>query len=150
MVIGTLTAVAAVNLVNTRPGYTEFLERLGKRQYVALKPAPINPSWIISGSPTCRSNVFDISHDLSSESGIWECHGPAKFMYHYGWDESAYILAGAAEIEYLGTQFSLAAGDSVHFAAGTTAIWTVPAHVQKTFRVYDPGRIVKYMRRLVR
>ncbi|PYU66020.1 MAG: hypothetical protein DMG56_01495 [Acidobacteria bacterium] len=147
-VIGTLIAVSAAELVKTKSGYTDFLEKLGKREEVAFKEGTISPPSLISGSPTCRSKVFDRSHDKSSETGIWECHGPAKFNYYYGQDESIYIIAGAVEIEYLGKKFSLAAGDSTHFAADTTATWTIREHVRKVFRLYEPGRIVRYMRRL--
>jgi uncharacterized cupin superfamily protein len=147
-VAGTLVAVAIVHLAANRSGYSDFPQKLGKREHIALTLSPINPAWIISGSPVCRANIFDPSHDRKSSSGIWECTGPAKFDWHYGRDESIYLLDGAVEIEYMGKKFSLAAGDSTHFAAGTKATWVVPQHVRKTYRLYEPGRLVRYMRRL--
>ena len=148
-VVATLIAMAGLHLLNVKRGYTDFLRNPGKAEKIELKPAPINPSWIIAGSPICRSAVFDLSHDETSRSGIWECRGAAKFEWHYGMDEAIYILEGVAEIEYLGKKFTLTAGDSTHFAAGTKAIWVVHEHVRKTFRLHEPGRLIKFMRRLV-
>jgi len=147
VVMLTLMAVVCVDLVKVRPGYTHFLKKLGKSETLSFRSASVASSSLISGSATCRSVVFSVSHDASSASGVWECHGPAKFRYHYGADEAVYILEGVAEIEYLGKTFFLKPGDSTHFAAGSTAIWTVPEHVRKTFLLHDPGRGVKYIRR---
>ncbi len=148
-IFGTVIAFAGVHLSRTTPGYVEFQEKLGKREYLAMKPSPIHSSWMISGTPVCNSTVFSREHDYSSPVGIWECRGPAKFSYQYAEDESIYIIAGKVEIEYLDKKFSLAAGDSAHFAAGTTATWTVPEYVRKTFRIHELGRIKRYLRRLV-
>jgi uncharacterized cupin superfamily protein len=148
--VATLVAVAGAHLLSTKRGYTDFLAKPGKAERIELRAAPIDPSWIISGSPVCRSTVFDLSHDQSSKSGIWECRGASKFVWHYGVDESIYILEGEAHLEYLGNKFTLTPGDSTHFAAGTKATWVVNEHVRKTFRLYEPGRLVKVMRRIVR
>ena len=110
---------------------------------------PVNLALQISGTPTFRSNTFGTSQDHSSSSGIWECVGPTQFVWHYGTDETIYILEGSAEIEYLGKKFTLAAGDSTHFAAGTSANWVVRERIKKTWVLYDPGRLVRFMRRLV-
>ena len=150
VVMGMLIAVAGVHLLRGKRGYSEFLGKLGKREHVELKPAPINPSWVISGSPICRANKFERAHDGSSFSGIWGCVGPATFYWHYEVDESIYILEGSAEIEYFGNKFLLRAGDSTHFTQGTRATWNVPEHVKKTYRIYDLGRIEKLIRRIAK
>ena len=103
---------------------------------------------MISGSPKIRVNEYGQSHYESFTSGIWECTGPAQFEWHYPVDESIYILEGAVQIEYLGKKFTLNAGDSTHFAAGTVAKWTVPERVKKTYAIYEPGRLVRLMRRI--
>jgi uncharacterized cupin superfamily protein len=150
VVLGTLIAVAATHLVEKKPGYTEYLERVGKADKIVFKDASIPPAMMLSGKAVCRSKLFHLSHDRSAESGIWECQGPAKFNYYYGMDESVYILAGTAEIEYLGKKFVLSAGDTTHFVQGTTATWAVPEHVRKTFTFHTPGRVVRYMRMVLR
>jgi uncharacterized cupin superfamily protein len=90
-----------------------------------------------------------VSERPASRSGIWECTGPGQFRWEYSVDEAIYILEGSADIEYLGNRFTLSAGDSTKFIAGTSANWTVPNRIKKTFRIYDPGRLTtRLMRRL--
>ena len=81
-------------------------------------------------------------------SGLWECIGPAKFVWHYSVDEDIHVLEGSAEIEYLGNKFTLHAGDSTRFVSGTTATWVVNERVKKTFRIQNPGYLIKAMRRI--
>jgi uncharacterized cupin superfamily protein len=113
-----------------------------------LKLAPIDPSWIISGSPVFYAGAFDRSPDTMS--GIWECIGPGKFIWHYSVDETIYVLEGSAHIEYLDKQLTLRPGDSTRFVAGTTAVWLVTEHVKKTFRIKKLGRVEKIMRHILR
>jgi uncharacterized cupin superfamily protein len=150
VVLGMLIAVSSLHFLRAKRGYGDFVKKLGKREYIELTSAPINPSWIISGSPDCRANKFERSHDGSSGSGIWGCIGPAKFYWHYEGDESIYVLEGYAEIEYLGNKFTLRAGDSTHFTDGTKATWVVPEHIKKTYRIYDLGRVERHMRRIAK
>jgi len=151
VVLGTLIAVVATHLVEKKPGYTEYLERVGKADRLEFKDASIRPPHVmLSGKADCRAKIYHLSHDRSADAGIWECKGPAKFNYYYGMDESVYILAGTAEIEYLGKKFVLSAGDTTHFIQGTTATWSVPEHVRKTFTFHTPGRVVRYMRMVLR
>src|SRR6266850_2179902 len=129
VIVGTLIGVASARLVAVKPGYTSFLEKLGRREHITWASGSIDPSWLIEGSPVFQSKKFEHAHDGSSHSGIWRCLGPAKFHWYYEVDESIYILDGSAEIEYLGNKFTLSAGDSTHFAAGTSATWIVPTQV---------------------
>jgi len=145
-----VVAVATVHTSRVSRGYNEFAQKLGQREFIEIKPAPIPGPWVISGSPVCESNVFGRSHDGSSTSGIWGCTGPAKFRWHYQGDETIYILEGLAEIEYLGKKFTLRAGDTTHFTDGTSAVWHVPERIRKTWRIYEVGRAAKLMRAFTR
>jgi uncharacterized protein len=148
-IIGTLIAVACVQLAQSKAGFVGNKDKLAQRINAPLTPSPIPAAWLISGTPTFRSNTFGNSQDNSSSSGIWECIGPTQFVWHYGTDETIYILEGSADIEYLGKKFTLAAGDSTHFAAGTSANWVVRERIKKTWVLYEPGRLVRVMRRVV-
>jgi uncharacterized protein len=146
-VIGTLVVVVCVELIWAKPGYVDYREKLARRERHELHPVTVDSSWVISGSPVFRANVFQQSRHAATLSGVWECVGPAKFEWRYGVDESIYILEGAVEIEYLGRKIRLVAGDSTHFAAGTKAVWTVSDRVKKTYYINRPGRLTRAMRR---
>ena len=144
-----LVADFGMRLHTDRHGYTVFMDRLGEDRQLALNESTINPEWLISGSPSCGSLTFGKSHDGISSSGVWECRGPAKFEYHYGQDEFIFVLNGTADIQYVGKTFTLTSGESTHFAAGTKAVWTVHEHIRKAWWLHEPGRHVRYMRKLM-
>jgi uncharacterized cupin superfamily protein len=146
--LGLLVAAFLAYLIVAKPAYADYKEKLAKQEHVDLGPQVLDASWVISGSPKFRVNIFGQSSDKSAISGIWECTGPAQFEWHYGVDESIYILEGTVDIEYLGKKFTLRAGDSTHFAAGTKAKWTVSDRVKKTFAIYQVGRFTRLMRRI--
>jgi len=151
LAIAVAVAVAAgTYLMEVQEKFTAFDQDSGTKQHIAMTPEPINPSWIISGSPVCSSLAFGFSYDKRTRSGFWQCEGPAKFEWRYGVDESIYILEGSAEIEYRGEKFTLEPGDSTRFAYGTTATWTVPKFVRKTYLLNSPHRITKRLIRLTR
>lgn len=150
---GAIVAFAAATvayLTRVKNAYLRYSDKLAKRESTPLAPFEIPASWITSGSPVFRSNVFGASHDKSTSSGLWECTGPCEFTWQYGKDESIYILEGFAQVEYLGREFTLSPGDCTHFAAGTVSKWSVPDRVKKSYTLYEPGRFVRKMRRLLR
>ena len=146
VIAATLGLVLAVDLAAKAPAFIGYTEGLGSSEHHELQPRTIDPSWILSGSPVFHAAVFERSIPWSSTSGIWECIGPASFEWHYGVDETIYILEGSADIEYMGQKFTLRAGDSTSFVAGTTATWTVDDRVKKTFRLHPPGRVIRAVR----
>lgn len=147
-VFGGIGMFAAAYTLVVRHGDVIRLTEFGNPQHFELAVMKLDHSWMISGSPTFRANAFAASKDGASASGIWECSGPATFIWRYGVDETIYILEGATKIEYLGKTVTLGPGDSLRFAAGTHAVWTVPNYVKKTYRLDNPGRIVRVLRRL--
>jgi uncharacterized cupin superfamily protein len=133
------------------PGYlasARYGNGLPQVEQRELMPAPIDPSWIVDGALIFRATTFQ--RLPGSESGIWECIGPGKFVWHYGVDETIYALEGSATIEYLGKKFTLHPGDSTRFVPGTTANWEVPDRIKKTWWIRKPGPIVKVVRRILR
>jgi uncharacterized protein len=142
----TLAAFLAVYMISESPAYISYKNDLPQSERHELRPDPIAPSWLISGSPVFRTAVFQHSPDWDTWSGIWECIGPATFAWHYSVDEVIYVLEGSADIEYLGKKFTLHAGDSTRFVAGTIATWVVSDRVKKTFRIEKPRPLIKVMR----
>jgi uncharacterized cupin superfamily protein len=108
--------------------------------------APIDPTWIIEGSPTTRVRPIAQGGDLSS--GFWECTA-GHFDWHYGADESVYILEGHVLLRDRaeGIWYDLRPGDSVTFRAGSTVEWVVGLYVRK-FWVIGPRPSL--LRRLIR
>jgi len=145
----TLSLVLAVDLAAKAPAFIGYTDGLGVSEPHELQPDQIDPSWIISGTPVFRTTVFERSAHWASSSGIWECIGPASFVWHYSVDETIYVLEGSAEIEYMGRKFTVKAGDSTRFVAGTSATWTVDDHIKKTFRIQKPGRMIKAVRSIL-
>jgi uncharacterized cupin superfamily protein len=146
IVAGSLALVLAVDLIAKAPTLIGYKADLGTSERHELTPDPVDPSWITSGSPVFHSTVFEGSAGSSEWSGIWECIGPASFVWHYSVDEVLYVLEGSAEIDYMGRRFTLQAGDSTEFVAGTTASWVVNGRVKKVFKAEKPGRLVQAAR----
>src|SRR6476646_5609815 len=63
-----------------------------------LKPSPIEPSWIIEGSPEARSCVLSTSKCGSAWTMIWSCT-EGKFNWYYDVDETIMILDGSIVLE---------------------------------------------------
>ena len=96
-------------------------------------PFPIDPDWIIEGTPIARGNVFLQSEDQKVSYGGWECTA-GKFHWVFGWDEFVQILEGEATIqEESGKTVTLRRGDLAHFPKGMKSVWTVPNYVRKVF-----------------
>lgn len=58
-----------------------------------LTPSPIEPSWIIEGSPVAQSSVLSKSTDGLAWTMVWEC-SEGKFDWYYDLDETILILGG--------------------------------------------------------
>ena len=98
---------------------------------LALRPAPIEPSWIISGNPVATNAPLSTSADGMSTTVVWECT-EGQFEWHYDFDETIHFLEGAVLIEGDGlppTRFL--PGDVLFFKKGAVARWTVESKVRK-------------------
>ena len=98
---------------------------------VELKPAPIEPSWIIEGNPQASSHALSTSADGTATSLIWHCT-EGKFNWYYDFDETIMILEGSIVLESEGLPPKrYGAGDVIFFRDGAHAKWHVEGHVKK-------------------
>ena len=105
-----------------------------------LAPMPIEPAWIIEGTPTARGNILMQSADKKISYGTWECSA-GKFHWLFAWDEFIHIQEGEVEItDETGQVVKLHKGDLAHFPVGMKTVWNVPNYVRKVFtlRTVDP------------
>jgi uncharacterized cupin superfamily protein len=98
---------------------------------VELKPAPIEPSWIIEGNPEARSHSLSTSADGTATTLIWSCT-EGKFNWYYDFDETIMILEGSIVLESDGLPPKrYGVGDVIFFRDGAHAKWHVEGHVKK-------------------
>lgn len=98
---------------------------------IEMRPAPIDPSWIVEGNPVARVGSVSRSSDGLSWTDIWDCTA-GRFTWHYAIDETVHILEGGAHVaDANGKQWDLRPGDVVSFQVGTAAHWHVPQYIRK-------------------
>ncbi|MGD9478785.1 cupin domain-containing protein [Shinella sp. G-2] len=103
-----------------------------------MRDAPIEPSWIVSGSPIARAADHVRSADDSSYSAIWDCTS-GTFRWYFHWDETVVILEGEVHItDEDGSSRTLRAGDMGYFAARTWATWRIDNYVRKAAFIRRP------------
>ena len=98
---------------------------------MALEPAPIEPSWIISGDPIARLARHSEANDEAASTAIWDCTA-GEFRWYFGWDETVYILEGEVAVTSAsGNVQILRAGDIAYFKGGTWATWKIDKYLRK-------------------
>ena len=103
-----------------------------------LPEMPIEPAWILEGSPQAKGTVLVQSADKLVSSGLWSCSA-GKFNWIFGWDEFVHVLEGEVSItEEGGETYTLRAGDFAHFPLGLKTEWNVPKFVKKVFTIRTP------------
>lgn len=115
---------------------------------VELQPAPIEPSWIVSGDPQATGALHSQSADGCSTTTVWRCTAGA-FRWNFLWDETVYLVSGSVTVtDEAGVKTTISAGDVAYFAAGTWFTWEIADHVKKVAfcRKPFPGPIVKAMK----
>ena len=124
-------------------------------QAVELEPEPINPDWIVRGTPTARSKELVTGRDWTAKVVVWECT-PGTFHWRYSRDETIYVLAGEAFIPTEKDQeHRFAAGDLGFFPNGLSTNWRITRTfrkfvVQKETMWVPLGLGVKVFKRLLR
>lgn len=120
----------------------------GRPEEVALVDAPINPDWIVSGSPRARMGQHSPSIDGRASTKIWDCT-EGSFWWTFGDDETVVILEGEVRVTTeTGVVRTLRHGDIAYFAGGTRALWEVDAYVRKIAfcrEVMTPARMLRGM-----
>jgi len=107
----------------------------GKVVRTDLRPAPLDSSWIISGTPQARSLPLGESADGDFSFGLWDCTA-GEFQFQHRSDEFVHILEGEATIRARQMEICLRPGDVAFFPKGLITYWTIPDYVKKlaTFR----------------
>lgn len=96
-------------------------------------PMPIEPAWIIEGTPTARGTILLQSADHKISYGGWDCTA-GKFHWIFSWDEFVHIQEGEVTItDESGQSVTLRRGDLAHFPVGMKTVWHVPHYVRKVF-----------------
>ena len=116
----------------------------------ALGAFEISPSWIKAGAPIFKGSELSRSPDGKTSTGLWSCDGPGIFEWQYGCDETVCLIEGQVHIEYMARRFTLNAGDSAVFHAGTRALWHVPQYARKVYTLHELDLLVRVWRRLLR
>ena len=108
--------------------------------------AKVDPSWVKSGEPNFRALETLRTFDDRAVTGLWACDGPSTFEWTFHMDETVHLLEGQVVIDYLGKRFTLEPGHTATFHAGTKAVWHVPRHAKKLYKLTYPGRLVRWWR----
>jgi uncharacterized cupin superfamily protein len=96
-----------------------------------LGPFPIDPSWMVAGTPTTRARRLMLVDDSALSGTLWETTA-AQFEWHYGSDELVMIVDGEVVITPpSGSTFTLRKGDVMFVSAGQVLSWNVPVFVKK-------------------
>jgi uncharacterized cupin superfamily protein len=116
--------------------------------------APINPAWILDGSPRARAATLSRSPDGTAVTVAWECTA-GTFRWRFIDDETVHIVDGGVTVHWNGDVHHLGPGDVAYFPAGTVATWIVQDYVSKIafIRVPPPvavSVVLKVWRRLLR
>lgn len=120
----------------------------GRPEEVVLDESPINPAWIMSGTPRARVGLHSPSIDGRASTHIWDCTS-GSFWWTFGDDETVVILEGEVRVTTeQGETRTLRHGDIAYFAGGTRALWEVDAYVRKIAfcrQVITPARLLRSM-----
>ncbi len=96
---------------------------------VDLKPSPIEPSWILEGTPEARSHRLSTSACGTATTLIWSCT-EGTFNWYYDVDETIMILEGSVLLESDGMPPKrYGVGDVIFFRDGAHAKWHVEGYV---------------------
>jgi uncharacterized protein len=93
---------------------------------------PIQPEWILEGTPTARIQMLGESADRTSWNCFWDCTA-GRFNWFYAFDETLHILEGGFTLKDLlaGTTLHIVAGDVIYLPQGARTEWTVEKYVRK-------------------
>jgi uncharacterized cupin superfamily protein len=112
-----------------RPQAPSFVA--GSADALDMRPAPIDPSWILAGDPQARIAHHSTAEDESGMTGVWDCTA-GTFRWFFAWDETVLILEGEVLVDAEdGTRRLLRTGDIGYFKGGSWATWQVDTYVRK-------------------
>jgi uncharacterized cupin superfamily protein len=107
-----------------------------------LHSAPIDPAWILEGTPVARNRLIAPSTDRFGWTMLWDCTA-GKFHWHYAIDETVHVIDGSVTVTSAnGSVMTLKAGDIAFFPAGTVAHWHVENYVRKVAYCQKPVPLI--------
>ena len=89
---------------------------------------------ILEGTPD-PGGVFTMrSADDVVTAGFWSCD-VGRYQFHFDYDEFIYVIRGEVHVNEVGSTEThvLVEGDTAHFPAGVTTIWTIKRRLTKYF-----------------
>lgn len=105
---------------------------------VPMVDAPIEPSWIIEGTPRARISATSAGFDGTGGAAVWDCTA-GTFRWHFVREETVVIMEGEVHVTAQdGTQRVLRVGDIAFFRAGTWATWRIDTYVRKVAHTRRP------------
>lgn len=121
-------AAAARPLMDTEPVAPMVA---ASSQTMRMKPAPIEPEWILEGTPFARISEHSQSADNAGMTALWDCTA-GTFRWYFAWDETVMILEGEVHVtDESGVERLVKAGDIAYFAGKTWATWRIDTYVRK-------------------
>ncbi len=138
--------LAALTGVETARFVTESPQLSAQAAAKPLEPVTVDPSWILSGTPSFSQVEISRSPDGRTSSGLWACEGPGSFEWQFAVDEVVYVIEGEVAISYQGNNFVLHPGDSATFHGGTRAVWRVDSYLKKAYTLHNPGPLGRMWR----
>ena len=106
-------------------------------QDVPLASSPINPSWILEGTPQARVNILSVSRDGLAVIAVWDCTN-GSFNWFYDMDETVHVIEGGVTLTDAAGTREVHAGDVVFFPAGSHAKWVVTDYIRKVAFLRQP------------
>ena len=101
-------------------------------------PSPIDPDWIVAGSPEAEVMQWAAGSDERSSAFVWRC-SPGTFRWRFAVDEYVHVISGRAELRHPdGTVDQLRPGTAALFRAGDTVEWTITEPLTKCAVLVSP------------
>ena len=117
-----------------------------------LALSPVDPDWILEGTPVAKSREWATSSDGTVTMAMWSCTA-GTFRWNFTCDELVHILEGEVVVtDADGSVLTLRPGDAALFPAGSWTTWHVPEFVRKyaVLRSPVPGPVRMFWRGLSR
>jgi uncharacterized cupin superfamily protein len=147
-IAGLVAGAAAMQFKFAAAYWQQLPPASSKAEPRPMREHSVDPAQIHSGSPTTRGLEFSNTNGGNVRAGVWEADGPAVVDFTFAADERLYVLEGSVAVQYLGNEFTLTAGDSAIFLAGTTARWDIPDRLTKAWVIHNPGRTTRALQPL--
>jgi uncharacterized cupin superfamily protein len=115
---------------------------------VALAPTPIDPAWMLDGSPLTEAAEIARTRDGTTCVYLWQTTR-ATYRWEHESDETVYVLDGEAFVrderardetghDAMGPERRLGPADVAFFPAGARTIWRVPERLRKVSTLTRP------------